>query len=245
MGGGARGIAHVGVLKAFNECGFPIHSISGSSVGAIVGALYASGLSVLDLEDIVDNVSITDFIQFKLSKKALFSSEAIERFIISKIGDISFDACKIPLNIAATNILSGKTEWLCDYSIPVAKAVRASASIPGIFSPTKIQDAYFIDGSVTAHLPLKIEKKYEVVIGSNVIPVEKLDVLPASLYGIVDRAIDCLINDSMMSVKKFDFTLTPLLEYIGSFEFKSRDKLMDWGYNSVMKHREDIKEVIK
>ncbi len=87
-GGAVRGIAHIGVLRAFEEFNYPIDRIYGTSSGAIIGSLYCSGITSDELYKIVQNVSIRDFIKFKLSRQAFFSSEAIQVFIEKHIGKI-------------------------------------------------------------------------------------------------------------------------------------------------------------
>ena len=247
-GGAARGIAHVGVLKAFDELGFRIDCIQGSSVGALIGAFYAAGLSIKDIESIVQKVTIADFIKVKLSMKALFSSEAIERFVSDKIGEISFDSCKIPLVIVATNLRTANKIWFMKNSninTSLALAVRASCSIPGVFSPTQIGNDFYVDGSISSHLPLHKAYKYDIVIGSNVVPNNNLESIPKSLYSIIDRSIDCMLIAVTNSLSdQFDVLLNPVIDNIGSIDIKSRNKLMQFGYNSVIDNKNKIETLL-
>ena len=247
-GGAARGIAHVGVIKAFEECEFPIDCIQGSSVGSIVGAFYAAGVSISEIEKIVHNIKIADFIKIKLSMKALFSSEAIERFIKDKIGDIDFTSCKIPLVIVATDLRTGNKKWFTpkmNQTVSLATAARASSSIPGVFSPTVIGENHYVDGSISCHLPLHKEFKHDIVIGSNVVPNIPLDRVPNAMYSLVDRSIDYMllaVSKSMES--KFNVLLHPVIENIGSIDIKSRNKLIQFGYNSVMDRQKEIEALL-
>lgn len=247
-GGAARGIAHVGIIKAFEECKFPIDCIQGASVGSIVGAFYAAGMPIKEIENIVQNMKIADFIKFKLSIKALFSSEAIERFITDKIGNIGFNSLKIPLVIGATELKTGSRKWFYpgqENDVSLAVAARASSSIPGVFSPTQINQDYYVDGSVSCHLPLYPDYQNDVVIGSNVIPNNSLDTIPNSLYSIIDKTIDyMLLSMSKPLESKFDVMLNPVIENIGSIDIKSRNKLVQFGYNSVMANKNKIEELL-
>lgn len=247
-GGAARGIAHVGVLKAFTECQFPIHSIQGSSVGSIVGAFFATGMPIKKIETIVKSLKISDFIKVKLSLKALFSSEAIEKFVLDHIGDLGFDACKIPLVIVATDVKTGAKKWFCskeNTAVNLATACRASCSIPGVFSPTLINNDAYVDGSVSCHLPLHKDYKHEITIGSNVIPNIALTKAPTALYSLVDRSIDyMLLANSKLNEHEFDLMLNPVIENIGSVDIKSRNKLIQFGYNSVMLNKNKIEELL-
>ena len=247
-GGAARGIAHVGVIKALEECAFPIDCIQGSSVGSIVGAFYASGISIKEIENIVHNIKIADFIKVKLSMKALFSSEAIERFVRGKIGDISFNDCKIPLVIVATDLKTGNKKWFTpedNQTVSLAVAARASSSIPGVFSPTVIGDNHYVDGSISCHLPLHDKFKHDIIIGSNVVPNVTLDKVPNAMYSLVDRSIDyMLLAVSKSMAREFNVLLHPVIENIGSIDIKSRNKLIQFGYNSVMSRRKEIEALL-
>ena len=244
-GGAARGIAHLGVLKAFEEFKFPINHIFGSSAGAIIGGLYACGVSIAELEEFLQKISITDFIKFKLSRHGMFSSEAIAKFMQQFIGNRAMSDTNIPLSIIATNILTGKGEYFFGNDIPVTLAASASASIPGIFSPTKINNSYYVDGAVSAHLPIPENHNCDVLIGCNAIPETTLDALPNSVYSIVDRAIDCALRvNSELATKNLDFVMNPLGEYIGSIDLKSRNKLVKYGYECVTFYRKDIEKLL-
>ncbi len=244
-GGAARGIAHLGVLKGFEEYGFEISHIFGSSVGAIIGGLYCSGISVDSLSKHLKDVSITDFIKFKLSRQGMFSSEAIETYIKKIIGKKTLNDCEIPLTIISTNILTGKGEYFQNSDVSIALAARASASIPGIFSPTCIKNKYYVDGAVSAHMPVPRNHHCSVLIGCNAIPETELDQLPRSAYAIIDRSIDCALRvNSELATKELDFVLNPLHEYFGSVDLKSRDKLVECGYNCVKENRRKLERLI-
>ena len=247
-GGAARGIAHVGVLKAFDECNFPIDSIQGSSIGSIVGAFFSVGMPVNDIERVVKQVKLSDFIKIKLSLSALFSSEAIENFVKEHIGNSGFGDCKIPLVIVATHVKTGSRKWYTPQdndSVSLAQACRASSSIPGVFSPTHLNGEDYFDGSVSCHLPLHTNYLADIVIGSNVIPNIVLDKSPTAMYSLVDRSIDyMLLATSKLNQSQFDLMLNPVIENIGSVDIKSRNKLMQFGYNSVMTNAKKIEEML-
>ena len=218
-GGAARGIAHIGFLKALDENNIPVDAIYGTSVGAIVGALYCCGLTSARLAKIVADLSLTDFIAFKLSKKALFSSEAIERFIKTHIGDMCFKDLTIPFYAMATNIKTGQADCLSHSDLSVAKAVRASASIPGLFTPTEIGDELYIDGAISAHIAQRSFISEDVLIGCNVIPNIDMKSSPKTMVHIIDRAVDCATLAQMPYFEsQCDLIVHPVKTHVGSID---------------------------
>ncbi|WP_413854108.1 patatin-like phospholipase family protein, partial [Candidatus Ruminimicrobium bovinum] len=139
-GGGARGFAHVGVLKALREANIPIDMVVGTSMGALVGSLYCSGVKIEDIENIaedikwndISNLNVTSLITMLTSEK-LLSTKKMEEYIARMIGDKYFFQLDIPFVCVATDIKTG--EKIIFKEGPVAPAARASATIPGIFEP--------------------------------------------------------------------------------------------------------------
>lgn len=157
-GGAARCIAHLGVLGVFKKAGIPIHVISGTSGGALVGALYSSGRFSLDkLERKVSELRWWQMTRPVISKQGLLSSNRIGRFMEQLLGEMSFDQMEIPLAVVATDLLSGKKKVLQEGS--VAMAVQASCSLPIIFSPTFYEDRPLIDGGYVSQIPVLAAKE--------------------------------------------------------------------------------------
>ena len=147
--GGARGIAHIGVIKALLEAGIPIHMIAGTSMGALVGACYAADTNIALLEDIALKSNLRKMAQLLDPKLTLLSAGIlhggrVENFLKSIIGDKQIEDCEIPYSAIATDIRTGK-EMILNKG-PLLKAVRASISIPVVFVPVKYGSAYLVDG---------------------------------------------------------------------------------------------------
>ncbi|MCD6130211.1 MAG: patatin-like phospholipase family protein [Deltaproteobacteria bacterium] len=171
--GSARGLAHIGVLKALEEKNIKIDFIAGSSIGALIGAAYASGMSVERMEELALEIDLKKIAQLFISKPAftgLINGKSIKNYILSHIGNPDFSQLKIPFVAAATDIDTGETVVLNKGS--VVDAVRASISIPGIFAPVKMNNRLLIDGGVTLPLPIRLVKEMggEKIIAVNVIP---------------------------------------------------------------------------
>ena len=190
-GGGAKGIAHLPVIKAIDELGIPIDFVAGTSIGAIVGGFYACGYDADEIFALINQVEWADFFmdnpttpmeavlsensidsnlfkigfdnKFSLSMDSGFTNgERIYQFFKEKTikypSNIHFDNLKIPFRAVATNLLTGECELL--EAGDIAEAIRASMSIPGIFTPAKIGEKYYMDGGVTDNLPIQAAVDY-------------------------------------------------------------------------------------
>jgi predicted acylesterase/phospholipase RssA/CRP-like cAMP-binding protein len=173
--GGARGIAHIGVLRVLEEACIPIDMIAGTSAGALFGALYAA---TRDLSRVIEfALSLEKKVLFRGGlwdpqippKSGFFQGHKTTRFIDQALGGCRFDQLEIPMYIVAADIMSGE-EVVFD-SGPVAPAVRASLSMIGVFTPAQVGDRFLIDGGAVNPLPASVLAKHEanIIIGSSVI----------------------------------------------------------------------------
>ena len=173
-GGAARGLAHIGVLKALEEKSIPIHMISGTSAGALVGAYYAKKRNVTALEEIVlgmDWKQLARLIDMNLKSpwKGFIQGQKAKDFLISLIGDIKFKDLEIPFAVVTTDIET--MEELIIKEGSVIEAVRASISMPGIFTPVRWHNRFLIDGGVVNPIPVDVVRGMgaDIVIASNTI----------------------------------------------------------------------------
>jgi len=154
LGGGfARGIAHIGVLKVLEEENIPIHSVAGTSVGALVGAAYCSGLSVEELEHIASQVRFKHFARWTLSRYGFASNQRMIGFLNSVLKVKTFEELRIPLAVAATDFSTG--EGVVFRSGPLVDPVRASCAYPGMFLPVRINGRLLIDGMLAHAVPTR------------------------------------------------------------------------------------------
>jgi len=155
LGGGvARGIAHIGVLKVFEKHKIPIDFISAASSGAIVGAAYAAGMEIRLIEEIALRISWGRILKIAFFRPGFVSGEAIEELVVKYIGDKNFSELKIPLAVVATDIKTGDPVIISHGK--VAKAVAASAAIPGLVAPVEIGNHFLVDGGLGDNLPVDI-----------------------------------------------------------------------------------------
>jgi NTE family protein len=152
LGGGfARGLAHIGILKVLEEEGIPVHFIAGTSVGAVIGAAYCSGISARELEDMAALVRFKDFARWTLSRYGFASNDRMARFLNKMLKCRTFENLKIPLAVAATDFASG--EGVVFRSGPLVEAVRASCAYPGMFLPVNINGRLLVDGMLAHSVP--------------------------------------------------------------------------------------------
>ncbi len=152
LGGGfARGIAHVGVLKVLEEENIPVSFVAGTSVGALVGAAYCSGVSPAELEHLATRVRFKHFAQWTLSRLGFASTQRMIGFLNTVLKVKSFEELCIPLAVTATDFSTG--EGVVFHSGPLVDPVRASCAYPGMFLPVKIRGRMLIDGMLSHAVP--------------------------------------------------------------------------------------------
>ena len=152
LGGGfARGIAHVGVLKVLEEENIPISYVAGTSVGALIGAAYCSGVPVPELEQIAARVRFKHFARWTLSRFGFASNQRMIGFLNSVLKVKTFEELRIPLAVTATDFSTG--EGAVFHSGPLVDPVRASCAYPGMFLPVKIRGRLLVDGMLAHAVP--------------------------------------------------------------------------------------------
>ena len=173
-GGAARGLAHIGVLEVLQKEGVPIDMIAGTSSGALVGAVYAQGKDANLIKEEALELSkkrLTSLIDLTLPKTGFIEGKKIKDALQKLIGgDIKFADLKIPLAVVATDIITGEEVVISEGS--VLEAVRASISLPIIFTVVKLKGRYLVDGAMVNPVPVKVLKKMgaDFIIAVNVIP---------------------------------------------------------------------------
>jgi len=171
--GAARGLAHIGVLKVLDREGIPIDFVAGTSAGALIGALYAAGISPMEIEEIALNIDRRKTISFftpTISSSGLVDGSRIEKFIESILGRQNIGDLKIPFAAVATDLQTGEEIVITEGSL--ITALRASISIPGIFTPVKYKGRLLVDGGLVNPVPVSttFNMGADIVIAVNVLP---------------------------------------------------------------------------
>jgi NTE family protein len=154
LGGGfARGMAHIGVLKVLEEEEIPIRVVAGTSVGALIGAAYCSGLSIEELEKVAHSVRFTTFARWTVSRYGFATNDRMVSFLARTLKVKTFEELRIPLGITATDFNSG--EGVVFHSGSIVDPVRASCAYPGMFLPVNIRGRWLVDGMLSYPVPTR------------------------------------------------------------------------------------------
>ncbi|MFC4766052.1 patatin-like phospholipase family protein [Effusibacillus consociatus] len=150
--GGARGLAHIGVLEVLQEEGIPIDAMAGSSMGSLIAAFYASGMETRYMELLATNLKRKHFTDFTVPKLGFVAGNKACEIIQLLTKNMNIEDAKFPLAIVATDIEKG--ERVVFREGPMYKAVRASISIPGVFVPYVYNNRVLVDGGVIDRVPI-------------------------------------------------------------------------------------------
>jgi NTE family protein len=237
--GGARGFAHLGVLKVLSEEGIPISMIAGSSMGALVGSFYATGLGFDHLYKLATLFKRKYYLDFTVPKMGFIAGNRVKDFIKVFTRGKHIEDLDIPLSIVATDLYEGKKVVFTKG--PVADAVRASIAIPGIFVPEKI------DGGVIDRIPVSVVKEMgaDLVIAVDVSHVKKTEEI-TSIFDVILQSLD-IMQDELVHHRKIasDIMIRPHVEQYSSRAFKNIKEIIEIGENEARKHVNEIKELIE
>jgi NTE family protein len=166
--GAARGFAHVGVLQVLIQSGVPIDYIAGCSMGAFIGALYATGSDMFFFEKLIPQLDIKNLLDFSIPRHGLIRGEKMRDIIKLLTKNRSFEETDIPFRCVAVDICGSCLEVFSEG--PLYEAIRASISIPGFFVPYKYNGKVYVDGAVMERLPVQTARDMgaDVVIGVDV-----------------------------------------------------------------------------
>ncbi len=242
--GGARGFAHVGVIKVLQEENIPISYVAGSSMGALIGSLYAAGTDLGQLYKIAANFKRKYYLDFTVPKMGLIKGNRIKDFIGIFTHWKKIEELDIPLAVVATNIKTA--EKVVFRSGPVADAVRASIAIPGIFTPEKINGQLLVDGGVVDRVPVSVVREMgaDFVIAVDVSHV-KQDAEVTSIYDVIMQSLDILQMEIVRNREiQSDIMIKPRVEQFNSRAFTNIDEIIAIGEEETRKSIKRIKEKI-
>ena len=228
-GGGARGLAHIGVLKELRNAGIQIDFIAGTSMGGVIAACYAAGLKPSKIEEIAFSVgtisNLAQLIDPTLPKKGILKGDKVTKFFNRYLGEKSFEDLEIPLTVTAVDLNSNQEIRISDGLI--ADAVRATISIPGIFVPVEKEGMRLVDGGLLNNLPVDIVRDMgadiilavdvgwsgigkEQIRESNRKLISRVPLvdMALTLYETVDLFLSRQVDDKIQSTQP-DFLLRP------------------------------------
>lgn len=244
--GGARGFAHVGVLKVLQQENIPIHMIAGSSMGALVAAFYGAGHSIDTMLKIAHSFKRKFFIDVTMPPKLGFiSGKRIKDFIRLFTHHKKIEQLYPNIAIVATDIYNG--EKVVFKSGSVAEAVRASISIPGIFVPEMIEGKMLVDGGVADRVPVSVVKEMgaDIVIAVDVSGLNKNPEI-TNIYGVILQSLDIMQQELVQNRELLsDIYLRPPIQHYSSYAFEEIDTFVQAGEEVTRKAIKEIKNVIQ
>ncbi len=240
-GGGARGFAHIGVMKALNEWGIFPDVMAGTSAGALVAVLYADGYKPDEIFSLMNSSSMLHFVRPTVPREGLLQISGIERILRENLRAQRFEELKIPLFVTATDLNNGRAEYFSEG--PLLSTVIASASIPVLFKPVIINNTYYVDGGVLDNLPVKpVEDQCEFIIGSSVNPTGYEPVVK-SLVQIAERAFFLSMSREIHEKsKKFDIFIAPIeLKNYKVLDTEKATEVFEIGYRATIEKLKESK----
>jgi len=250
-GGGAKGYAHIGVLKTFNQLGIEFDIISGTSVGALVGAVYASG-NLDKLEEIITKFSVIDvplLLSPTISKQGFFSGKKIEK-ILKEIIPVS-NIEELPKSYSAVCVDLNKPEIVTLSTGDLISAVRTSISIPGIFTPIKSGKQLLVDGGVLEPVPVEAARNMgaDIVVAVDLLSKSKnyKNLQDATIIDIIQKtsiATQQRLTKFRMQLHPPDLVIEPDVSDLGILDFKNGKKVIKVGEAETKKMIPQIKKLI-
>lgn len=233
-GGGVRGMAHIGLIQAMNELGISANMVSGSSVGALVGALYANGNTVEDMLAFFKETPLFKYNFLTLVKSGFIDTDRYVDIFKGYFPEDSFDVLERELHVVATNLQKAQQRFFSKGEL--IRPLLASAALPPLFSPLELDGELYADGGIMNNFPLEpVQKKTEFIIGSNVSIVgdlQKTDLknslqLTSRVTGLMIYAIN------QQKLAACDLMSAPeALENIGVLDRKAIEKAYTIGYEN-------------
>ena len=240
LGGGvARGPAHVGVLAVLDEAGIPIDFVSGSSAGSIVGALFAAGLSMQHIFNLVGYINWRTCASLVWPKEGFVSLYKLEAWLVEELGDIKIEDLKKPYCVTATDMQKGTAVRFTQGKL--APAVHASCCVPGFIRPIHMDGKILGDGSLVDTVPVDVlrEMGADYVIG--------VDLFSSAIrpgwgsLGMGLTAIEILVERAGGGTWSADCLITPRLKGVSYLSFKHREKLIALGREAAQEKMPEIK----
>ncbi len=258
-GGGARGLAHIGVLKALEEEGIKVDCIAGTSMGGFIAAAYALGYTPAQMEEEALRMgkftSIASLLaDFSLPWKGLLEGKKFMDYFEEKFGNATFNDTRIPLALVAVDLVSGEEVVIREGKI--ADAVRATTSVPGLFAPYSLGDKILVDGGILNHLPADVVRRMgaDVVVAVDVgMEEEKSPVISSRnppVFSVLWRTVEVMakkIREQKLSEADPDLLICPPVNGDVSllWGFHKAPEIIEAGYRAARENIQTLKKLLR
>jgi NTE family protein len=235
-GGAARGFAHVGVIQVLEEAGIRPTLVTGTSAGSLVAALYASGKSGAQLQQVAETMeeaTIADW-TLQIFTRGVLRGEALAKYVNAQVGQKPIEAMAMPLGIVATDLNSGN-EVLFQRG-DTGTAVRASSAVPAVFQPVKVGTREYVDGGLVSPVPVRAARKMgaELIIAVDISTAPEASAANGTLeillltFTIMGKSI------SSIELKDADVLVRPQLTGVSSADFSARRRSIEAGRQAML-----------
>ncbi len=241
-GGAARGLAHLGVLTVLEGAGVPIDFVAGTSAGAVVGAIYCAGFSMIKAIETATRMTWKNIARPTWPSKGFLSFDRMETWLVSELGDLQFSDLRIPFATIAVDINTGQQIVFREGRL--ATAIRASCSVPGIVAPVEMGGRSRVDGSLVNTIPVSVAREMgaDYVIGVDIFPHA---VRPSwGPFGLGFTAIEILVQNSGGGIKEADCLIAPQLSGASYLLFSRWKTVFDLGAAMALDRLPQIFEAI-
>jgi NTE family protein len=247
-GGGARGICHIAFLEALDEMGIEVSMISGTSIGALIGALYASGLSGSDIREMLNKIRFKDIVEMVDLKlfgtTSLVKGRGVKDFLQKNMPVHTFEKLKIPLKIVATDFWAQKQVILENGDL--VSAIMASICIPAVFEPVLRDQHVLVDGGIANNVPFDILKEHSRTIvaidvaGSVLVPEDTKKPHMVENLMLSFEILQKALLDEKLKYSCPDIHVKPSLNDIGILDFKKAKEILASVENDVILFKKDL-----
>ena len=240
-GGGARGIAHLGLLKALEDLNIKASHVSGTSAGAIAAAFYAAGYSATEILEILKKGQIFSFSNLLIKRQGLFAMKGFHDIYLNCFPTNTFEDLHIPLYITATDILKGELVYFSTGNL--SSAIMASSCLPLLFQPVEYDGNLYVDGGVINNFPIEpLIGQCDIIIGSYVNSIKK-EVDKVSMNNILDRCFHLAMKSSVeQKTLSCDFYFEPPnMSQFSLYNLKNADEIFNYSYQYALTLEDQIK----
>jgi NTE family protein len=234
-GGSARGLAHIGVLKGLAELGVTIDYVAGTSSGSIIGALFAAGYTAERLSDLAKNTSWRDLSQLLVPKRSLLGNDRMEKLLDELLNRQTFAELHLPFAAVSTDLYTAEKVVLRRGS--VARAIRASCSIPGIFPPLEQGGQLLVDGGLVENVPVKTVREMGAnrVIAVDLYASAARNMQVEGIVGVLTRSFEIMQRQqSQADFYNADVSIAPRMAGESLIDLHHADDYIRLGYEATM-----------
>ena len=244
-GGAARGFAHIGVIKVLEAQGITPDIVVGTSAGAVVGALYAAGNNGFELQKLAHKLDESKFSDWSVPDRGVLKGEGLQKFVNDAVGNRPIEGLKKPFAAVATDLNSGESVLFRTGN--TGMAVRASATVPGIFRPVRINGREYVDGGLSSLVPVRYARQ----MGADVVIAIDISAVPGNqpVSGTMEILLQTFTimgqNMARYELKEADVVIRPQVGNLSSTDFQARHDAILEGEKAAQAALPKIREAIR